>query len=124
MLLKHRANWTAVCAAIVQLPCRSTWSVDNPVERLNLQLSLLVEGFVPTMVIHVHIKGKLRFNGDSRHAFDLKLVAHHPWSRDRSQVNWDEFVHYQRRTNEVYAEVWGGVPTTGMPSVPISGGPS
>ena len=25
-------------------------------------------------------------------------------TRDRSRVNWDEVVHYQRRANAVYAE--------------------
>ena len=30
--------------------------------------------------------------------------AHLRWTRDRSRVNWDEFVHCQRRVNAVYAE--------------------
>ena len=53
VLLKHRLNWTAVCYAIGVLPWRSIWSADNPVERLNVHLSLLVERFVPTKVIRV-----------------------------------------------------------------------
>ena len=51
VLLKHRVNWTAVCDAICMLPWHSIWSADNPVERLNVHLSLLVERFVPTNVI-------------------------------------------------------------------------
>ena len=47
VLLKHRVNWTAVCDAIGVLPWQSIWSADNPVERLNVHLSLLVEHFVP-----------------------------------------------------------------------------
>ena len=43
-------------------------------------------------------------NGDCRLAFDLKQDAQHRWTRDRSRVNRDEFVHYQRRVNEVYAK--------------------
>ena len=35
------------------LPWRSIWSADNPVERLNVRLSLLVERFVSTKVIRV-----------------------------------------------------------------------
>ena len=58
VLLKHRVNWTAVCDAIGVLPWRSIWSADNPVERLNLHLSLLVEHYVPTKVIRVHNKDK------------------------------------------------------------------
>ena len=51
MLLKHRVNWSAVCDAIGVLPWLSIWSTDNPVERLNVHLSLLVERFVSTKVI-------------------------------------------------------------------------
>ena len=45
VLLKHRVNWSAVCDAIGALPWRSIWNADNPVERLNVHLSLLVERF-------------------------------------------------------------------------------
>ena len=58
VLLKHRVNWTAVCDAIGVLPWRSIWRADNPVERLNMHLSLLVEPFVLTNVIRVHNKDK------------------------------------------------------------------
>ena len=43
VLVKHRVNWSAVFDAIGVLPWRSVWSADNPVERLNVHLSLLVE---------------------------------------------------------------------------------
>ena len=33
----------------------------------------------------------------------MKQGAHLRWTRDRSRVNWNEFVHYQRRANAVYA---------------------
>ena len=45
--------WTAVCDAIGVLAWRGIWSADNPVESLNVHLSLLVECFVPTKVIRV-----------------------------------------------------------------------
>ena len=86
------------------LPLRSIWSADNPVERLNVHLSLLVERFVQTKVIHVCNKDKPWFNDDCRLAFDIKQGAHLRWTRDRSRGNCDEFVHYQRRANAVYAE--------------------
>ena len=38
------------------------------------------------------------------YAFDLKQEAHLRWTRDRSRVNWDEFVLYQRKANVVDAE--------------------
>ena len=42
----------------------SIWNADNPVERLNVHLSLLVERFVPTKVICVRNKDKPWFNDD------------------------------------------------------------
>ena len=104
VLLKHRVNWTAVCGAIGVLPLRSIWSADNPVARLNVHLFLLVERFVPTTVIGVRNKDKPLFNDDCRLSFGIKQEAHLRWTRDRSRVNWDEFVHCQRRANAIYAE--------------------
>ena len=39
-----------------------------------------------------------------RHAFGRKQEAHLRWTRDRSRVNWEEFVRYQVRANETYSE--------------------
>ena len=69
-----------------------------------MHLSLLVEPFVPTKVNRVLNKDKPWFNDDCRLGFDIKQGTHLRWTRDRSRVNWDEFVHYQRRANTVYAE--------------------
>ena len=104
MLLKHRVNWSTVCDAIGVLPWQSIWSADNPVERLNVHLSLLVECFVSTKVIRVRNKDKPWINEDCRLAFDINQGAHLWWTRDHSRDNWDEFVHYQRRANAAYAE--------------------
>ena len=94
VLLKHRVNWAAVCDAIDVLPWRCIWSADNPVEWLNVYLSLLVERFIPTKVIRVRNEDKPWFNDDCRLAFDIKQGAHIRWTRDHSRVNWDDFVHY------------------------------
>ena len=67
VLLKHR-----VCDPIDVLPWRCIWSAVNPVERLNVHLSLLVVSFFPTKVIRVRNKDKPWFNDDCRLAFDLK----------------------------------------------------
>ena len=69
-----------------------------------MHLSLLVKRFVQTKVIHVCNKDKPWFNDDSRRAFDFRQETHLRWTRDPSRVNWDEFVHYHRRANAVYAE--------------------
>ena len=52
----------------------------------------------------VTIKDKPWFNDYCRRAFDLKQEAHLWWTRDNFRVNWDEFVHYQRRANDVFAD--------------------
>ena len=49
-------------------------------------------------------KDKLWFNDQCRHAFGLKQEAHLRWTRDRSRVNWKEFVCCQVRANETYSE--------------------
>ena len=38
------------------------------------------------------------------HAFGLKQEAHNRLTRDRSRVNWEEFVRCQMRANETYSE--------------------
>ena len=78
-LLKHQVN-------LGVLPWRRIWSADNPVERLNVDLSQLVERFVPTKVIRVRNKDKPWFNDDCRCAFDFKQEAHLRWTRDCSRV--------------------------------------
>ena len=70
----------------------------------NVHLSLLVRCFVLTKVIRVRNNAKPWFNNDCRFAFNIKQGAHLRRTRDRSRVNWNEFVHYQRRANAVYAE--------------------
>ena len=86
------------------LPWRNIWSADNPVEVLNEHLLRLVGRFVPTKIICVRNKYKPWFDDQCRHAFSLKQEAHLRWTRDRSRVNWDEFVHCQVRANETYLE--------------------
>ena len=76
-----------MCDTIGVLPWRSIWCADNPVERLNVHLTMLAEHFVPTKIICVRNKEKPWFNDDCRSAFDLKQEAHLRWTRDRFQVN-------------------------------------
>ena len=50
-------------------------------------------------------KVKPWFDDQCMHAFGHKQDAHLRWTRDRSRVNWDEFVRCQVRANETYSEV-------------------
>ena len=77
---------------------------DNPIEVLNEHISLLVGRYVPTKVIRVHNKDKHWFDDQCRHAFGLNQKAHIRWTRDRSRVNREEFIHCQVRANETYSE--------------------
>ena len=49
-------------------------------------------------------KDKPWFEDQCRHAFGLKQEAHLRWTRDRSWVNWEEFVRCQVRVTETYSE--------------------
>ena len=69
----------------------------NPIEVLSEHLSLLVRRYHQT-------KDKSWFDDQCRHTFGLKQEAHHRWTRDRSRVNWEEFVRCQVRANETYLE--------------------
>ena len=98
--LNIQVNWNTVCGAMQDLPWRDIWSADHLVEVLNEHLLLLVGRFVPTKVIRVRNKDKHWFGDQCRHAFGLKLKAHLRWTRDRSWVNWEEFVRCQVKVNE------------------------
>ena len=49
-------------------------------------------------------KDKSWFDDQCRHAFCLKQEAHLRWTRDRSEVNWEEFLCCQVKANETYSE--------------------
>ena len=100
VFLKHQVNWNTVGGAIRDLPWRNIWLADNPVEILNEHLFLLVGRYVPTKVIRVRNKDKPWFHDQCRHAFGLKQEAHLRWIRDRTHVNWEEFVYCQARANK------------------------
>ena len=44
------------------------------------------------------------FYDQCRHDFGLKQWAHLRWTRDRSRVNWEEFVNCKVRANVTYSE--------------------
>ena len=102
--MKHQVNWNTVCGALQVLPWHNIWLADNPLEVLNKHLSELVGHYVPTKVIRVHNKDKPWFDDQYMHAFGLKQEVHLRWTRDRSRVNWEEFVRCQVRANETYLE--------------------
>ena len=104
VFLKHQVNWNLVCGEMLDLAWRNIWSADNPVEVLNEHLLLLVGRFIPTKIVRVRNKDKPWFDDQCRHAFGLKQEARLRWTRDRSRVNWEEFVHCQVRANETYSE--------------------
>ena len=73
-------------------------------EVLNEHLSLLAGRYVPTKIIRVRNKDKTWFDDQCVRAFDLKQEAHLRCTRDRSRVNWEEFVRCQVKANETYLE--------------------
>ena len=73
---------------------------------MNVYSSLLVKRFAQAKVIRVHNMDKLWFSGDCRRVL-VKQEAHLWRTLDRSRGNLYEFVRYQWRANEVYAEAMG-----------------
>ena len=65
---------------------------------------LLVGRFVPTNVIRVRNKDKSWLMINAGMLFGLMQEAHLRSTRDRSRVNWEEFVRCQVRDNETYSE--------------------
>ena len=87
------------------LPWRNIWSTDNPVEVLHEHFLRLVGRFVLTKVIHVRNLDKPWFDDQCRHAIGFKQEAHLRWTRDRSRVNWEEFIRCQVRAKETNSEI-------------------
>ena len=104
VFLEHQVNWNTVCDSTRELPWRNIYLSDKPVEALNEHLSLLVGRYVPTNAIRVRNKDEPWFDDQCTHTFGLKQEAHLRWTRDRSWVNWEEFVHCQVRANETYSD--------------------
>ena len=92
-ILKHQVNWNTVCDAMQDMPWRNIWSADNPVEGLNEHLLLLVGRFIRNKVIRERNMEKPWFDDRFRHTFGLNQEANLWWTRDRSRVNWEAFVH-------------------------------
>ena len=86
------------------LPWCNIWFADNPVVVINEHLLRLVGRFVPTKVVRVCNKDKPWFDDQCKHTFGLKQEAHLRWTRDRSRVNWEEFVRCQVRANKTYSD--------------------
>ena len=101
--LKHQVNWNTVYGEAQDLPWRNIWLADNPVEVLNEHLSMLVGRYISTKVMRVRYKDKPWFD-QCRHTFGVKQEAHLRWTRERSRVNWEEFVRCQVRASETYSE--------------------
>ena len=71
---------------------------------MNEHQSLLVRRYLSTKFNSVHNKDEPLFDDQFRPAFCLKQEAHLRWTRDRSLVNWVEFVRSQVRANKIYSE--------------------
>ena len=65
-------------------------------------LFLLVGRYEPTKVIGVHNKDKPWFEDQCWLVLGLKQEVYLRWTRDRSLVNWEKFLHCQGRDNETY----------------------
>ena len=112
LVLKFSLNIKVIGIQFV-VQCRICHSVTFSllkikVEVLNEHLSMLVGRFDPTKVVRVGNKDKPWFDDQCGHAFSMQ-EAHLRWTRDRSWVNWEEFVGCQVRANETYSDAYESV---------------
>ena len=93
VFLKHQVYWNTVCGADRICP-----GIAFGLLRILLRLWTNI---CPCWLDAMY---QPRFDDQCKHAFGLKQEAHLRWTRDRSWVNWEEFVHCQVRANETYSE--------------------
>ena len=76
---------------------------DEKIDALNSILISIIDRRIPTKVIKSKFKDRVWFNDDCRQAYNDKQTAYKLWSRNRSQLCWDNFVRVRSEANIVYA---------------------
>ena len=76
---------------------------DEKIDALNSILISIIDRRIPTKVIKSKFKDRVWFNDDCRQAYNDKQTAYKLWSRNRSQLSWDNFVRVRSEANIVYA---------------------
>ena len=59
------------------------------VHDFDMEVSRIIQRFVPMVTVRRRRGGAAWFDGDCRRAFELKQSAYHRWCRNRTAVNWD-----------------------------------
>ena len=71
--LKSRVNWNDVCEALSGLNWRSIFRSPTMVQDFYMEVSRIVERFIPMVTVRRRGGDAAWFDGDSRRVFELKL---------------------------------------------------
>ena len=82
VLIKSRINWNAVCKALSGFNWRSIFRSSTMVQDFDMEVSRIMEWFIPMVTVRKRGRDAAWFDGDCRRAFQLKQSAYHRWCRN------------------------------------------
>ena len=100
--LKSRANWDAIDHDCAGLNISEALSDPNPMSKLNGMLISILGRHVPRKVIKIRTSDQPWFDESCRLAYHNKQTKFKIWRRNRSRVNFEDFVEARREANRVY----------------------
>ena len=100
--LKSRANWDAIDHDCAGLNISEALSDPNPMSKLNGMLISILGRHVPRKVIKIRTSDQPWFDESCRLAYHNKQTKFKIWRRNRSRVNFENFVEARREANRVY----------------------
>ena len=78
------------------------------VQDFEMEVSRIMERFVPMVTVRRRGGGAAWFDGDCRLAFELNQPAYRRWCRNRTAVNWDSLFQARDTANRLYATAMAG----------------
>ena len=102
--LKSRADWNGVISDMESMVWSDIYRAASPIDSLNNALLAISNRRIPTRIIRSRARDKAWFNDDCRRAQRDKQEAYSLWSRTRSQVAWNDYVHLRSVAQRIYYE--------------------
>ena len=100
--LKNRVDWDVVVLDVTNIDWSGVFSSDCPITALNTKLLDILKRRVPVKRLRIRSNDKPWFDAECRRAYDQKQTSYRIWSRDRSAVNWNNFVALRTLADQVY----------------------
>ena len=100
--LKSRANWDAIDIACKALNISEAIQDQRPMHRLNQMLMPILERHVPRKVIKIRTNDQPWFDDTCRRAYHDKQTKFNIWRRNKSRVNYENFVESRRLAKGIF----------------------